>query len=223
MQMDALICNKCSAPIYRGKRPYHITQCGHVFCQGCLQQVEDHQCPRCQRVGNISLPLEEPLIPKLISYFQPLVETLETLMKVDSFRSNQLKITMQRFYELDKKYEQLKTHYWQERRNNKTLMENHVILKNEKNKLEKKLLFFEQRRETSRSSFRMMETPLDSGISMNQASSAGHSINSSMEYLKIPNITPIRSVNSRKEHRSADGFCIPSHKPPRSIGFPNMS
>ncbi|XP_028047371.1 RING finger protein narya isoform X2 [Monomorium pharaonis] len=221
MQMNALICNKCFSPIYRGKRPYHITQCGHVFCQGCLQQVEK-QCSQCQRVGSISLPLQEPLIPKLISYFQPFIETLETLMKVDSFRSNQLKITMQRFYELDKKYEVLKTHYWQERRNNKMLMEKHMILKNEKDKLEKKLLFSEQRRETSRSSFRMMETPPDSGISMNHASSTGYSVNSSMEYLKTPNITPIRSVDSRREHRSADGFRIPSRKPPRSVGFPNM-
>lgn len=43
-QMSSLICNKCFAPIYRGKRPYHITQCGHISCQNCLQQGEKEFC-----------------------------------------------------------------------------------------------------------------------------------------------------------------------------------
>jgi len=48
----------------------------------------------------MSLALEEPLSPKLKPFFQPLSETLEMLLKMDMFRSNQMKITMQRFYEL---------------------------------------------------------------------------------------------------------------------------
>jgi len=48
----------------------------------------------------MSLALEEPLSPKLNPFFQPLSETLEMLLKIDMFRSNQMKITMQRFYEL---------------------------------------------------------------------------------------------------------------------------
>lgn len=60
----------------------------------------EKQCPQCQRVGTISLALEEPLIPKVMPFFQPFAESMEMMLKVDLFRSNQLKITMQRFQEL---------------------------------------------------------------------------------------------------------------------------
>jgi len=126
-QINTLICNKCFTPIYRGKRPFHITQCGHISCQTCLQQGKlsekfrvtiyfstvlftldsrftvEKQCPQCQRVGSMSLALEEPLSPKLSPFFQPISETLEMLLKIDMFRTNQMKIIMQRFYELVRK------------------------------------------------------------------------------------------------------------------------
>jgi hypothetical protein len=48
----------------------------------------------------MSIPLREPLAPKVTPFFVPLNETLEMLLKVDMFRSNQMRITMQRFHEL---------------------------------------------------------------------------------------------------------------------------
>lgn len=219
-EMNSIICNKCFTPVYRGKRPYHITQCGHISCQNCLQQVEN-QCPQCQRSGTMSLALEEPLIPKLAPFFQPLAETLETLLKVDTFRSNQLKITMQRFYELDKKYEMLKTQYWLGRRNLKVLTEKYVSLKNEKDKLDKKLLFSEMQRRTPRSVYCAVETPSDSGVSV-QPSSSGYSLESA-EFLKSADITPMRSTDLKKQYRTTDGFRVPFNcKPPRSIGSRNI-
>ncbi|EZA60372.1 hypothetical protein X777_13461 [Ooceraea biroi] len=85
LDLDMYICNKCFAPTYRGKHPYYITQCGHIFCQKCLQQVEN-QCPQCQQVGPKSIPLREPLAPKVTPFFVPLEETLGILLKVDLFR-----------------------------------------------------------------------------------------------------------------------------------------
>lgn len=68
----------------------------------------------------------------------------------------------------DKKYEVLKTRYWLEHRNLKALTEKYIALKNEKDKLDKKVLLLMANKETSR--FRGMETPMtDSGIS-NQSS-----------------------------------------------------
>ncbi|XP_024891325.1 RING finger protein 212B-like, partial [Temnothorax curvispinosus] len=98
-EMNWITCNKCFAPLYRGKRPYVITQCGHISCQNCLQQVEQPQCPQCQR-GTMSLALEEPLKPRLIPYFQPLGEILEMQSKVNMFWNNQMKILMHHFTEL---------------------------------------------------------------------------------------------------------------------------
>lgn len=48
----------------------------------------------------MSVPLKEPLMPKVAPFFTPLAETLELLLKIDTFRSNQMKITMQRFRDL---------------------------------------------------------------------------------------------------------------------------
>ncbi|XP_071629182.1 probable E3 SUMO-protein ligase RNF212 [Temnothorax longispinosus] len=124
-EMNWITCNKCFAPLYRGKRPYVITQCGHISCQNCLQQVEQPQCPQCQR-GTMSLALEEPLKPRLIPYFQPLGEILEMQSKVNMFWSNQMKILMHHFTELDKKYELLKTRFWLTQRNFKALTDKYT-------------------------------------------------------------------------------------------------
>ncbi|XP_077254866.1 uncharacterized protein LOC143893407 isoform X2 [Temnothorax americanus] len=160
IELNWMICNKCFAPLYRGKRPYHVTQCGHISCQNCLRQVEQ-QCPQCQH-GTMALALEEPLMPRLIPYFQPLAEIVEMqLMKVDTFRSNQMKILMHRFIEL-------------------ALADKYTSVTNEKNKLEKKLMFYQTHKVTPlQSAYRGMETLPDSGISVPTSYSSGCSMKSS--------------------------------------------
>ncbi|KYM97865.1 hypothetical protein ALC62_11211 [Cyphomyrmex costatus] len=221
MEMNMLICNKCYAPFYRGKHPYHITQCGHISCQSCLQQFEK-QCPQCQRIGTISLALEEPLIPKVMPFFQPFADTMEMMLKVDAFHNNQIKIIMQRYQELDKKYEVLKTRYWMSDRNLKALMEKYVTLKNNKAKLEKQLALQMANRETPRSF--VMETPADSGIFSNGSnqSSTGYSLASSSNLMKSVGLTPIGSPE-KKFYRTIDGFRIPAvnRKPVKSLASLN--
>ncbi|EFN74177.1 hypothetical protein EAG_14089 [Camponotus floridanus] len=96
--MDLFICNKCFIPIYRGHRPYNITQCGHIFCQKCTQQVE-RQCPRCQYISPAYIPLKD-LMPTTISFFEPVNEIWDMLSKADNLRTEQMKIIMQRFHEI---------------------------------------------------------------------------------------------------------------------------
>ncbi|KYN10846.1 hypothetical protein ALC57_17046 [Trachymyrmex cornetzi] len=221
--MDMLICNKCFTPLCRGKHPYYITQCGHISCQTCLQQFEK-QCPQCQRVGTISLALEEPLIPKLTPFFHTsVVETMEMLLKVYSFRNNQLTISMQRFQEIDKKYDLLKSKYWQTHRDLKALAEKYMITKKTNEKLKKKLLFVEMaNEETSRS--RRIETPMttDSGISSNQLRT-GCSLASSMHFMNSAGITPPIRSPERKFFRT-DGFRIPINRKltTKSLASSNM-
>ncbi|XP_024885894.1 RING finger protein 212B-like [Temnothorax curvispinosus] len=228
IELNWMICNKCFAPFYRGKRPYHVTQCGHISCHNCLQQVEQ-QCPQCQH-GTMTLALEEPLMPRLIPYFQPLAETLEMLLKINTFRDNQMKILSQRFIELDKKYELLKTRYWLIQRNFKALTEKYMSVKNDKENLEKKLMVYQMRRVTPRSAYRGMETPSDSGISSVPISQSDRS-RYSMESLNRPKSkTPMGSIIdlnrmdlNRNEYRSVDGFRIPfNRKPARSMDTQNM-
>ncbi|KAL6258773.1 uncharacterized protein LOC105434108 isoform X2 [Pogonomyrmex barbatus] len=220
--MDGLICNKCFTPMYRGKQPYSITQCGHVCCQNCLQRVEK-QCPQCERVDTVSLPLTEPLLPKLAPYFQPFAESLEMLLKVEMFRNTQMKILMQRFHDLDKKYEVLKTRYWTKCRNLQTLTEKYINLKAEKEKSDKKLRFSEIQRKTPQSSYRIMSTPTDSGIS-ELPSSAGYSLKS--EFLRPTNVTSMQSTDQNTAYRTVDGFLVPvkyNHYKSLKPNFLNMS
>ncbi|XP_071643783.1 uncharacterized protein [Temnothorax longispinosus] len=237
IELNWMICNKCFAPFYRGKRPYHVTQCGHISCQNCLQQVEQ-QCPQCQH-GTMALALEEPLMPKLIPYFQPFTEIVEMqLMKVNMFRDNQMKILMHRFTELDKKYELLKTRFWPAQRNFKALVDKYTSVKNEKDKLEKKLMFYQTHRVTPpQSAYRGMETPSDSGIFVPTShSSVGCSMESSdrlKSMIVTPtlngskftmDITPMGSIDlNRTARRTADGLRFRrNRKPPQSMDSQNM-
>ncbi|KAH0955222.1 hypothetical protein HN011_011351 [Eciton burchellii] len=218
--MDTLICNKCLAPTHRGKQPYNITQCGHIFCQGCLQQAEK-QCPQCQYIGSMSIPLREPLAPKVTPFFVPLNETLEMLLKVDMFRSNQMRITMQRFHELDKKYEMLKNQYWVVQHNLKILTQKYVNLKAEKEKLDKKMLVSQMHKEISQSASNLvLRKPIKSNM-FTPSSSTGYS--SGSESLRSANVTPVASISSSKRGTTIDGFRVPSsRRPPRSIAsFPS--
>ncbi|XP_071559493.1 uncharacterized protein [Temnothorax nylanderi] len=238
IEMNYIICNKCFAPLYRGKRPYHVTQCGHISCQNCLQQVEQ-QCPQCHQRGIMSLALEEPLMPRLIPYFQSLAEILEMQLKVNAFRGNQMKILLHRFTELDKKYELLKTRFWPAERNFKELTDGYTSVKNEKDKVEKKLMFHQMHRVTPQSAYRGVKTPSDSDISV-PTSHSGCSMESSgrpksmiitpmgsSKGSKITtpmNIMPMGSIDpNRKAYRTADGFRIPfNRKPPQSMDSQNM-
>ncbi|XP_050457848.1 zip homologous protein 2-like isoform X2 [Cataglyphis hispanica] len=207
--MEMLICNKCFIPIYKGKLPYIITQCGHIFCQDCLQQVKK-QCFQCKYNDPAYLPLEEPLMPKKISLFTPSSEILEMLLKKEISESNQLKITMERFHTLDNKYEMLKRHYVLLRRNMKILLEKYMYLKAETEKKQKQLLQMTQStsKSISNTTRTLTNSDLVSTYSLNTRYSSG-----SLNHLKFFNLNlsdatnmSIRSANLRKQHKIDDSF-----------------
>ncbi|OAD53190.1 hypothetical protein WN48_10608, partial [Eufriesea mexicana] len=97
--MDMYICNKCSSTTYRGKKPFCLTQCGHIYCQGCIQQAEK-QCPQCQQMDIFSIELQQPSLSRVENFFAPLNESLESLHKICGFQNNQMEILIQRFHEI---------------------------------------------------------------------------------------------------------------------------
>ncbi|CAD1473624.1 unnamed protein product [Heterotrigona itama] len=36
--MELFVCNNCFATPHRGKKPFCLTQCGHIYCNGCIRQ-----------------------------------------------------------------------------------------------------------------------------------------------------------------------------------------
>ncbi|GAB1868158.1 RING-type domain-containing protein [Camponotus japonicus] len=205
--MDTIICNKCFVSIYKGKPPYNITQCGHIYCQDCLQHVKK-QCFQCKYISPAYLLLEKPLMPKKISVLTPFTEILEILLNMEISQSNQLTITMERFRILDDKYEMTKRYYFLLRRNMKILLDKCMYLKTEKKKLDEELLQMMQT--TPKSTSNTINSQPSSTISLNTRYSSG-----SLSHLKFSNLNlsdatdiSMQSVNRRNRYKIDDSICI---------------
>ncbi|KAK9299451.1 hypothetical protein QLX08_007482 [Tetragonisca angustula] len=140
--MELFVCNNCFTTPHRGKKPFCLTQCGHIYCNGCIRQAEK-QCPQCQQIDIFSVELQQPSLSKVENFFVPLNESLELLQKTSGFQNNQIKITIERFHEIDKKYEMLKSHYYNLTQNMKAIKDKYIKLKMENIEQKKKLMSFE--------------------------------------------------------------------------------
>ncbi|XP_012140963.1 uncharacterized protein LOC105662524 [Megachile rotundata] len=210
--MDTFICNKCFSTTYRGKKPFCLTQCGHIYCHGCIQQAEK-QCPQCQQLDIFSVELQQPSLSKVEYFFAPLNESLESLHKICGFQHNQMKIMIQRFHDIDKKYEKLKSHYYNVTQNNKLLRDKYIKLKMENIEQKKKLMSFEVKSRTL-NSLSDTSTPLSVNNQRNMNirntpnsyfSSCGTNISS-------------QSSNIGRGHRILEGFRIPYPRSVKSVG-----
>ncbi|CAL1688753.1 unnamed protein product [Lasius platythorax] len=214
--MDIVICNKCFIPMNRGKRPFNVTQCGHVFCPSCIQQVEE-QCFQCKCNNPGHLPLEEPLMPKMISLLTPFSEILELLLNVEISRDNQMKITIQRFRILDNKYEMLKKHYLIGRRNIKILLDKYTILKTVKKKLDEELKQLQQMQKTPQST---SNAPMSSGsISLNSRYSSGNSLLHHLKFFNLNLSNTTDAMIAHAIHQSKETAKVDDSGSPKSIKF----
>ncbi|XP_053986320.1 RING finger protein 212B-like [Hylaeus volcanicus] len=108
MNVNMFICNTCFITFERIQKPFCLTQCGHIFCQRCIVQAEK-QCPRCHQINVGFMELQESSLTGVENLFSPVAESLRSLANTCEFQTNQEKITLQRFHDIDKKYEMLKT------------------------------------------------------------------------------------------------------------------
>ncbi|XP_076231274.1 uncharacterized protein LOC143177292 [Calliopsis andreniformis] len=199
--MDMFICNRCFATVSRGKKPFCLTQCGHVYCKGCIPQAEK-QCPQCQQMDIFSVQLQQPSLAKVENFFIPLNESLELLHKVYGFQSNQMKIVMHRFHDIDKKYETLKSHCYNLTRNLKVLQDKYVKLQMDYTQLQEKLMSMKMH-SSSLNSLSNISTPINSTnkrISRNMSNSCFTSsgVGMSCEF-----------SNTEKERKILRGLHIP--------------
>ncbi|XP_071872017.1 probable E3 SUMO-protein ligase RNF212 [Bombus fervidus] len=209
--MDMFICNKCFATPHRGKKPFCLTQCGHIYCNGCIQQAEK-QCPQCQQIDIFSVELQQPSLSKVENFFAPLNESLESLHKICGFQNNQMKIMIQRFHEIDKKYETLKSHYYSLTQNMKMMRDKYIKLKMENTEQKKKLMSFEMQNRTL-NSLSDVSTPIKSGN--NRSSKMRPASNS---YFSCGANMSSQSFDVRKGNAMFEGFRIPYPHIVRSVG-----
>ncbi|XP_078040527.1 uncharacterized protein LOC144471854 isoform X2 [Augochlora pura] len=187
----------------RGRQPFSLTQCGHIYCQNCIQPAERH-CPQCQQADIFSVELQQPSLSRVQNFFVPVKELLESLNTIYGFQHNQMKIVIQRFLEMDKKYESLKAHYYNLSRSTKFYKDKCEKLKMEKAELSKKLMSFEMRDRTTdnlsettasvNSSNRKFMTRSTAGTSTGRTNLS--SVHSMFNNLHIPNFSTVKSRKS---------------------------
>ncbi|XP_043251144.1 RING finger protein narya [Colletes gigas] len=205
--MDLFICNKCSITTQRGKKPFCLTQCGHIYCNGCIQQAEK-QCPQCQQMGVYSVELQQPSLARVENFFAPVTESLESLNKICGFQNNQTKLVIQRFYEIDKKYEMLKSHYYNLSQSMKILRDKYMKLKVENVDQRKKLMSIEIQNRTL-NSMSSTSTPFNPTNRRNKGRNTGNSY-----LLSCGTNMSSQSYNTGKGNTILEGFRIPN---PQSV------
>ncbi|XP_078051443.1 uncharacterized protein LOC144477591 [Augochlora pura] len=179
--MDTYICNKCYATAHRGRQPFCLTQCGHIYCQECIQPAKKH-CPQCQQVDLFFVELQQPTLSKVQHFFVPIKKLLEFLNTVFGFQYNQMKIVIQRFLEMDKKYEYLKLHYYNLMQRVKFCKDEHNKLKMENIELRKKLISLKEHNRTL-DNFTGTSTPVNSS---NRTFKTGHTASTSTSRINLP-------------------------------------
>lgn len=68
--MDWIHCNTCFALPAEGRTALFITNCGHLFCDGCLKKATDKKCCMCGQVYSSTIPLSKEMKPDVQVYFQ---------------------------------------------------------------------------------------------------------------------------------------------------------
>ncbi|XP_066590091.1 RING finger protein 212B-like [Prorops nasuta] len=210
--MNFFVCNNCFSPPNRGKNPYFVTECGHIYCSDCISKMVK-SCVICRSENPASLPIKDPLIPKIADYFAPVEERLKSEIKTLNFQKAQMRILIKRFGNLDNKYEKIKQKYWLAHRKVQELSVENAELKRVIQNQKHKGLFNELK---------------NSGANFKNDKSERHkreviTPNSERIFLKAPSaysstlVTPMQQYTLRDVVTSDSMFRVP-HAPPRRSG-----
>ncbi|XP_058793522.1 RING finger protein 212B-like isoform X2 [Phymastichus coffea] len=134
--MEWMRCNSCWLKVEEKQSLFHLTQCGHVYCDKCIMKAEE-KCFQCGSVGKISLPLNEPLSPQIAHYFTRPTDLLEKVIQAEQFQESQLALCLKRADASDTKYQSLKEAYWVSAENLKKVVQKYNKLKMTINLMEK--------------------------------------------------------------------------------------
>ncbi|KAL7292456.1 RING finger protein 212B-like [Trichogramma pretiosum] len=204
--MDWVRCNACWTKAESKKLAFFLTQCGHVYCEKCVQKAQE-RCFQCGTTNTVSLSLAEPMNPQIMHYFARPSDLLEKVIQAEQFQDSQKALYLQRAEAQANKYESMKEAYWTSVENLKKVYQKYTKLKVVFNAQQKEMrkVFVDPAASHSMNP-QYQKTPVQHPRSQHQQ----NFLNSSVNY----------SQNPHAKQMNNEGFRVPtSTRVPRSAGY----
>ncbi|XP_044271555.1 probable E3 SUMO-protein ligase RNF212 [Tribolium madens] len=82
---DWVHCNRCSMK-YNAQTTFFLVECGHIFCQRCVDKIKiSKKCLICNKSGN-ALPLNKDVNQNVLAFFLPFEDMLKKCLEVYKFQ-----------------------------------------------------------------------------------------------------------------------------------------
>ncbi|XP_063921282.1 RING finger protein 212B [Zophobas morio] len=122
---DWVHCNKCCIK-YGGQTSFFLVECGHIFCQRCVETIRTtRKCVLCNKSGNI-LPLNKDLEQSVLDFFLPMENIFRKGSEIYRFQLQQRTLLYQKLMD---KYNYAKKEYMNCSTNNKHLQKENQMLR----------------------------------------------------------------------------------------------
>ncbi|XP_023311784.1 probable E3 SUMO-protein ligase RNF212 [Anoplophora glabripennis] len=120
---DWIHCNKCSIKPHSNVKLF-ITECGHLFCQRCTENLKDSKCVICNKSVKI-IPISNDMDASIQRFFIPIETHLNKILEVYNFqmqhRGRLVQTTLQKYNYAKKECISAFNKYREVTRENKTL------------------------------------------------------------------------------------------------------
>ncbi|XP_065675060.1 uncharacterized protein LOC101238988 isoform X4 [Hydra vulgaris] len=124
--MDWVHCNTCFVLASDGKSRFHLTSCGHIFCNECIAKDEEKKCKTCGQNYTGAIYLSNQMKPDVQIYFTDVKDICKSAItqmqqaqqvsefqkghsrRLAAYRSNQLSqlsATISQVKEVERKYQ----------------------------------------------------------------------------------------------------------------------
>jgi len=90
-------CNNCVRGIEDRKLAFHFTNCGHIYCQRCVQKNTSEKCSVCGVPGVRTMVLSSNLPPNVVNMFTNALKLPQKVYRAMEFQENQIKRTLHIF------------------------------------------------------------------------------------------------------------------------------
>jgi len=136
-------CNNCLRGMQDDKNlAFYFTNCGHMYCQRCVQKNTSSKCSVCGVAGVRTMVLGSNLPPNIVNMFQNSIKMPQMIYRAMEFQQNQIKRTIHIFRGKADKMSKRIRHLMESVKN---LKEQNLNVNSETREIEKQILELQNR------------------------------------------------------------------------------